>query len=198
MPPQATSAPLAVSPPGPHTEAMCDGWCLQQPLCPTQATPKALSAPTPCDPAQGHPEAMCLFIADLPCSVALGKQGPTPEPPALPPASGHHGLLPASVLKGQSRLRQSEESSRSPECQAGEGKLLTVHHWCPPGLQDEMELGYIQAPHKTSRSLTPQEWRAAELPYKRILVSAWGHSWACRPGALPRGPDWEPCFSGME
>ena len=113
MPPQATSTPLAVSPPGPHAEAMCDGWCLAASLS-NSGHPKALSAPTPCDPAQGHPETMCLFIADLPCSVALGKQGPTPEPPALPPASGHHGLCPPQSSKGRAGPRQSEESSPKP------------------------------------------------------------------------------------
>ena len=86
----------------------------QQPLCPTQATPKPSLPPLPCDPAQGHPETMCLFIADLPCSVALGKQGPTPEPPALPPASGHHGLCPPQSSKGRAGPRQSEESSPKP------------------------------------------------------------------------------------
>ena len=46
MPPQATSTPLAVSPPGPHAEAMCDGWCLAASLS-NSGHPKALSAPTP-------------------------------------------------------------------------------------------------------------------------------------------------------
>lgn len=66
------------------------------------------------------------------------------------------------------------------------GKLLTVHHWCPPGLQDEMELGYIQAPHKTFPVVfdSPRNGELQNFPYKRILVSAWGHSWACRPGGF--------------
>ena len=70
-------------------------------------------------------------------------------------------------------------------------KLLTAHCWCPLGLQDEMELGYIQAPHKTFPVVfdSPRNGELQNFPYKRILVSGRGHSWACR-------PDWEPCSSG--
>ena len=52
------------------------------------------------------------------------------------------------------------------------GKLLTIHHWCPPGLQDEMELGYIQAPHKTFPVVfdSPRNGELQNFPYKRILA----------------------------
>ena len=46
MPPQAVSALLAVSLPGPHAEAMCNGWCLAASLS-NSGHPEALSAPTP-------------------------------------------------------------------------------------------------------------------------------------------------------
>ena len=47
------------------------------------------------------------------------------------------------------------------------GKLLTIHHWCPPGLQDEMELGYIQAPHKTFPVVfdSPRNGELQNFPY---------------------------------
>ena len=82
----------------------------------------------------------------------------------------------------------------------GEGdKLLTVHHWCPPGLQDEMELGYTQALHKTFPVVfdSPRNGELQNFPYERILVSARAAAGPTGRGALPRGPDWEPRFSGM-
>lgn len=78
-------------------------------------------------------------------------------------------------------------------------KLLTVHRWCPPGLQDEMELGYVQAPHKTFPVVfdSPRNGELQNFPYERVLVSGRGHSWACGPRVSAPRARRKPCSSGM-
>lgn len=47
---------------------------------------------------------------------------------------------------------------------------------CLSRLQDEMELGYVQAPHKTFPVVfdSPRNGELQDFPYKRILVSGRG------------------------
>lgn len=62
--------------------------------------------------------------------------------------------------------------------------------------QDEMELGYVQAPHKTLPVVfdSPRNGELQGFPYKRILVS-WGtvHPWGQRP---PRSTGRSACSVG--
>lgn len=66
------------------------------------------------------------------------------------------------------------------------GEQLPDHSWGLSRLQDEMELGYVQAPHKTFPVVfdSPRNGELQEFPYKRILVSGPGHS----PALKAEGP----------
>lgn len=65
-----------------------------------------------------------------------------------------------------------EFKDRGPE---GHQQPLGSHNWplASPHLQDEMELGYVQAPHKTLPVVfdSPRNGELQDFPYKRILVS---------------------------
>lgn len=53
--------------------------------------------------------------------------------------------------------------------------------------QDEMELGYVQAPHKTFPVVfdSPRNGELQDFPYKRILVSV--QAAGCRPALRAEG-----------
>lgn len=144
----------------PHVEARRAGWC--------PVTTSTLSASTLSGPTQGHPKVTSVFSF----AVLL---------------SGHRQVPPPS-LQAADVLTSALHTSKSPQACDGDpggavflrgpGTAWVESRGCPqraslPPLQDEMELGYVEAPHKTFPVVfdSPRNGELQEFPYKRILVS---------------------------
>lgn len=118
-------------------------------------------------------------LLPLPCCVTLGKRMPFLSSQPLLQSAGI--LTPPSQLQGQhSSWTGLPQSAQWEAGTVGCPQLGTSPHW-----QDEMELGYVQAPHKTFPVVfdSPRNGELQEFPYKRILVSATA---AGGPGSQPR------------
>lgn len=120
------------------------------------------SVPTLPSPSTGTPQSLVshLFLCD-------SHRQPSPHP-----------LRFAGSPTSKSR-KQPTPRSRPPQELSNQhlGVQLTVHSYgLSPHLQDEMELGYVQAPHKTLPVVfdSPRNGELQGFPYKRILVSGRG------------------------
>lgn len=166
---------------------------VQRLVCPTLATLGLSLWPLCPDPACGHlrGHVHVLVHSPLSCCVILGKSTPSLSLQSL--------LQPAGIMnpcllqpKGQSRpeTKKPQEQSSPKRSVPNECGLSTG---CLSRSQDEMELGYVQAPHKTFPVVfdSPRNGELQDFPYKRILVSGPGHRLqpgSEGPGTLPEAP----------
>lgn len=126
------------------------------------------------------PPRSCPCSRSPPASVLLcdlRQVHPLFEPPAPPPVSRHPDLGPLHVqaqnMLGTGVLVSSLHTGLRAEPAGAAVDCHSCASLASPHLQDEMELGYVQAPHKTLPVVfdSPRNGELQDFPYKRILVS---------------------------
>lgn len=156
---------------------------VQRLTCPTRATLSPSRCPLCPDPARGHRQGRVhVLIHSWPFLLCDPRQLYSLSEPLAPPSPPRAKFPKAENAREQSSLKCLVPSKR--------GKW-----WLPQRRlsrsQDEMELGYVQAPHKTFPVVfdSPRNGELQDFPYKRILVSGPGGS----PALGVHGHDSEGC-----